>query len=120
MADWTARRTKRNGELQRNLLFTALKLLRPGGVVVYSTCSISPVENDEVVQRTLKRNSQQGIEILRREDIDELNRYIEACMPHIEATECGYIILPDRCDGWGPMFFSILRKSDADSDDDDY
>jgi len=38
--------------------------------VVYSTCSISPVENDDVVQKTLKRHSQRAVEILRREDLE--------------------------------------------------
>ena len=29
----------------------ALKLLKPGGTLVYSTCSMEPEENDEVVRR---------------------------------------------------------------------
>ncbi len=40
------------GELaseQRDILRRALRLVRPGGVVVYSTCSIEPEENDRVV-----------------------------------------------------------------------
>ena len=36
--------------LQTRLLFTALERVRPGGVVVYSTCSIEPEENDGVVK----------------------------------------------------------------------
>jgi 16S rRNA (cytosine967-C5)-methyltransferase len=34
---------------QRELLARALRLARPGGVVAYSTCSIEPEENDDVV-----------------------------------------------------------------------
>jgi 16S rRNA (cytosine967-C5)-methyltransferase len=36
--------------LQTRLLFTALDRVKPGGVVVYSTCSIEPDENAGVVQ----------------------------------------------------------------------
>jgi 16S rRNA (cytosine967-C5)-methyltransferase len=39
--------------LQKELLRRALMRVRPGGVVVYSTCSIEPEENRDVVQAVL-------------------------------------------------------------------
>ena len=41
-------------EIQYNLLKNAAKHIKPDGVLVYSTCSIEPIENEEVVQRFLK------------------------------------------------------------------
>jgi 16S rRNA (cytosine967-C5)-methyltransferase len=41
--------------LQRVLLDRALDLVRPGGVVLYATCSLEPEENDEVVDFVLTR-----------------------------------------------------------------
>lgn len=41
--------------LQRVLLESALDLVRPGGVVLYATCSLEPEENDEVVDFILAR-----------------------------------------------------------------
>lgn len=41
--------------LQRRLLGTALDLLRPGGVALYSTCSPAVTETDEVVSSVLQR-----------------------------------------------------------------
>ncbi|XP_047992913.1 5-methylcytosine rRNA methyltransferase NSUN4 isoform X1 [Leguminivora glycinivorella] len=41
-------------EMQSQLLTNALKLVRVGGAVVYSTCSLSPVQNDGVVHMALK------------------------------------------------------------------
>jgi 16S rRNA C967 or C1407 C5-methylase (RsmB/RsmF family) len=40
----------------RNLINfrSALKCVKPGGSVVYSTCSLSPVQNDGVVYNALK------------------------------------------------------------------
>lgn len=39
--------------LQRELLRSALQLVRPGGMVVYATCTLLPEENERVVEQTL-------------------------------------------------------------------
>lgn len=39
--------------LQESLLRQAIRLTRPGGVVVYSTCTFAPEENEAVVHRVL-------------------------------------------------------------------
>lgn len=46
-----------NTELQYKLLVKAASLVKIGGVVVYSTCSIEPEENFEVVKKFLEINS---------------------------------------------------------------
>ncbi|KAK7299927.1 hypothetical protein RJT34_10756 [Clitoria ternatea] len=43
-------------KLQDELLDAASKLVKPGGVLVYSTCSIDPEENDERVAAFLERH----------------------------------------------------------------
>lgn len=43
--------------LQLSLLQAAAKSLKPGGRIVYSTCSIEPEENEQVVVAFLRRNS---------------------------------------------------------------
>jgi len=41
----------------------------------------------------------------------------EVFVPFGEPTELGWIVLPDVCDGWGPLYFSLLEKcQDPDSD----
>ena len=35
---------------QRDLLEHAAQLIKPGGVIVYSTCSLEPEENTEMIQ----------------------------------------------------------------------
>lgn len=40
--------------LQKEILVNALKIIKPGGIVVYSTCSLNPIENDGVVHMALK------------------------------------------------------------------
>jgi 16S rRNA (cytosine967-C5)-methyltransferase len=43
----------RLAELQRSILRNALQLLAPGGRLVYSTCSLEPEENEQVVEPVL-------------------------------------------------------------------
>lgn len=51
MLSWTPRRTKNCALRQRALLQAALFAVREGGLVVYSTCSISRAENDGVISK---------------------------------------------------------------------
>ncbi|XP_051155145.1 tRNA (cytosine(72)-C(5))-methyltransferase NSUN6 isoform X2 [Leptopilina boulardi] len=41
--------------LQKNLFFTAVELLKSGGTLVYSTCTITLAENEEIVAWALKK-----------------------------------------------------------------
>lgn len=42
-------------ELQASILVHCLQLLKPGGSLVYSTCSLSPIQNDGVVNMALTK-----------------------------------------------------------------
>ncbi len=53
-------------EMQYELLKNAAQHIQPGGTLVYSTCSIEPMENEEVVQRFLTEFPMYSIEDARR------------------------------------------------------
>lgn len=46
------------GELQVKLLNNLWSLLKPGGILVYATCSVMPKENTKVIEAFLKRQPQ--------------------------------------------------------------
>lgn len=52
-------------EIQYNILENAVRYLKSGGELVYSTCTVNPKENDEVIDRFLKNHSEfEGIPFL--------------------------------------------------------
>lgn len=62
-AYWSERKVKEMQHKQKRLLLSALQSVKIGGVVVYSTCSFSPEENELVVASALKKCGD-AIEIL--------------------------------------------------------
>jgi len=59
---WTEERVIKMSYLQQKMLTSAWKLLKPGGVLVYSTCTFGPEENEGPVSRHLKHNDDAQIE----------------------------------------------------------
>ena len=43
--------------LQKRIVMAALKMLKPGGMLVYSTCTFDPKENEEVVEYALENTA---------------------------------------------------------------
>lgn len=43
-------------EIQKKILHNASMYVRPGGMLVYSTCTVDPAENSEVIRDFLKKN----------------------------------------------------------------
>jgi 16S rRNA C967 or C1407 C5-methylase (RsmB/RsmF family) len=52
---WQPRKPKEMARKQSRLLWSAVQCLRPGGTLVYSTCTFAPEENEAVVSRILQR-----------------------------------------------------------------
>ena len=54
MRYWSLAKIEKNAFLQQKLLRAAFDSLKPGGVLVYSTCTFAPEENEAPVSRLLK------------------------------------------------------------------
>lgn len=61
---WSVAHIKRLQQLQKKLIVQAWTLLKPGGTLVYSTCTMAPEENEAVVQYLLRRYPDAHIEPL--------------------------------------------------------
>jgi NOL1/NOP2/sun family putative RNA methylase len=60
---WTPAHCERLADSQKNLLNSAIKSLRPGGELVYSTCTLTTVENEEIINFALTEFPVEVIEI---------------------------------------------------------
>ena len=83
------------GELQQQLLKNLWPLLKPGGILLYATCSIMPKENTRVIEAFLARNKDASCDQL---DVD-----------WGLAQPCGRQLLP-QLDGHDGFYYARLRK----------
>ena len=58
---WNPKMVQRLAGTQRNLLKAAFGLLKPGGTLVYSTCSLEPEENEGVISAFLEYTQQHAL-----------------------------------------------------------
>lgn len=62
---WSMERITKYRRLQTKMLDTCFRLLKPGGVLVYSTCTFAPEENEAPISTLLSRKADAVVEPLR-------------------------------------------------------
>ncbi|RXM27298.1 ADP-ribosylation factor-like protein 13B [Acipenser ruthenus] len=91
--------------LQKQLLRSAVEALRPGGTVVYSTCTLSRAENSDVIVSVL--SSCDNIELV------DLTGQMASMSQHFTfapGNMLGHLVIPERGKTWGPMYVAKLKK----------
>ena len=98
ISKWSMKSCKNLQKTQHALLRSALETVRIGGYVVYATCSINPIENDQLVQQVVRKQKSK----VQVQDIE---------MNVGERTEFGWSILPDVSPlNEGPLYVAKLRR----------
>ena len=69
---FTEKLINKSAEVQLALLKKAIKLLKPGGEMVYSTCSILSIENEEIVEKAIKGTKAEVVPIKNAELFKDL------------------------------------------------
>ena len=97
---WSPKGGRSLHDLQINLLRKAVSLVRPGGVIVYSTCSLDPIENEAVVAEIMR--TEKNLELLQVSEI----------LPNLPGRG-GFSSWPDIDDDAMPSDSLDLKKSMA-------
>ncbi|XP_058124736.1 5-methylcytosine rRNA methyltransferase NSUN4 [Anopheles ziemanni] len=101
-------------ELQAAILSNCLKLLRPGGTLVYSTCSLSPVQNDGVVHMALSNVFNDiGLTVT----IKDLSLMVQPLADIFKfanpaTLKYGQLVLPFLPANFGPMYICKMVRNE--------
>lgn len=93
---WSQKNITEHAKLQRRLLRSAYKMLKPGGTLLYSTCTLAPEENENQIKWFIEEHPSMKVE--------------KAILPIslVRPTPYGTIILPSPdCEGF---FVAKLKR----------
>jgi len=114
---WSLRKVRDCARKQKSLLKSAFRALKPGGTLIYSTCSFSLEENERVVDSLLRRETR--AELVPIEVADDLSHRFVPAVTQVSGSEnqrktktldCAeaWRVLPDHL--WDGFFLAKLTK----------
>lgn len=100
--EWSETHLRLCSERQKRIVGDVWDCIKPGGYLIYSTCTYNPEENEEMIRWIQKKWGAESIQI-------------EHHFPEITSTVpplFGYRFYPHKVKGEG-FFISVLRKNDS-------
>jgi len=101
-------------ELQAEILCAGIRACKPGGTIVYSTCSLSPIQNDGVVYMALKQlKEENNIKVVVKDlhatarTFGFMSRFAPASLMRF-----GQQVLPSILNNFGPMYICKMQRVD--------
>ncbi len=113
---WSPLLVRQCAALQEEILDNAAATLRPGGFLVYSTCTFNPDENERQTARLLATGAFAPVPIT----LDPAWNILSTLPPHVGTRRAAYDMpslrfLPGRVEGEG-YTVAVLRKTEAAPD----
>jgi NOL1/NOP2/sun family putative RNA methylase len=115
MKDWEVYGPKHYSDLQRSIVPNAIRMLKPGGMLLYSTCTFSPEENEGTVKFMLDLDP--DLEV-----VEIPNRYEGFAPGRPELIEDGpeqlkhcVRIWPHKMNGEGHFIALLQKKASAEA-----
>jgi len=110
LKNWSLDSVNQMAELQKELIESAFKILKPGGLLIYSTCTLSPEENHQVCHQLQQRYPQAVA-------FETLNDLFEGADK--ATTPDGFLhVLPHIFDSEG-FFIARIRKTQSINDNEE-
>lgn len=104
VGEWSVQNTKLCSDRQRRIVMEAWPSLRPGGILIYSTCTFNPAENEENISWIIEQTGAESIGI----ELPEGSSVVPVRYKGME----GYGFYPGRVRGDG-FFIAALLKRDG-------
>lgn len=107
LSDWSLERVSRCAGKQEKILETAHRLLKPGGVLVYATCTFSPEENEQIIEAFINKYSYklESIELTGLED----HGRVEWTRENTKSIEKALRIMPMKVKGEGHFIAKMVK-----------
>ncbi|NXF30612.1 NSUN4 methyltransferase, partial [Nyctibius bracteatus] len=96
--------------LQVQLLMAGILATKPRGEVVYSTCSLSPLQNEYVIERAVEIAETQFDISIHVEDLSHFRTLFQDTFSFFSDCRLGELVLPHLTANFGPMYFCKLRR----------
>lgn len=108
---WGMKNIERMAWIQKGLIVSGFQALRPGGTMVYSTCTIAPEENEEVVDYLLKKHPEAELRPARWPGFKIRNGVTQWANRSFDprVRECGRILPQDN--DTAPFFLARILKA---------
>ena len=111
---WSLEKVKECAKTQHEIIRQAVSMLRPGGLLLYSTCTFSPEENEQTIASLLQEDTRMRlVEIPWQEgfshgrpDLADGNVELEKCIR----------IFPHRMGGEGHFLALLYKKKEGEED----
>ena len=110
-SEWSLANVKNCAARQSEILDNAAEMLVPGGKIVYSTCTFSPEENEQVIASFLEQHPE--FELIRK-DVPEFDHGRPDWANHIPQLAFTFRLWPHHLHGEG-HFAAILQKKGSSS-----
>ncbi|MBK9271848.1 MAG: hypothetical protein IPM48_09630 [Saprospiraceae bacterium] len=105
LRQWSLQKVHRCHSIQKNLLQTAYKLLAPGGIIIYSTCTYNTIENEGSIRSSIDSSQFDLLPI----DFGKDSPIFQSDHQGILINRC----LPSRMSGEGFSFCVLQKKSET-------
>ncbi|XP_025144597.3 5-methylcytosine rRNA methyltransferase NSUN4 isoform X2 [Bubalus kerabau] len=96
--------------LQVQLLAAGLLATKPGGHIVYSTCSLSHLQNEYVVQGAIELLDNQYSIKVQVEDLTHFRKLFMNTFSFFPSCQVGELVIPNLMANFGPMYFCKMCR----------
>ena len=110
--EWSEANVRLCAERQQEILDNAAKMLKPGGRMVYSTCTFAPEEDEDGIAAFLERHPEFSVVCLEKDEVPEglSSGHPEWSRGHNPELQNTFRIWPHKSEGEG-HYLALLRKN---------